>query len=340
MMTNFLCRNANLPYKGVPIQHFNQDNSATGIEAISMKRIETAFGAEGAGTSILRFSHNDNPVVVVENGDNISIQGIGLPSPLKIVFAADLHLVEVDARDDEYHDNYKRMAQYRCNADVLFRMVEHAKNADLFVLGGDIISFPSHANIDVLLNSLKSLDKPWIFINGNHDWHFEGVGGTETEICAKWSANRLAPLFQGRNPHMSSMYINGLKLLFIDNSTGEILPEQLEYFRMETADGKPSILMVHIPLYVPGRSVAFACGHPDWNAMHDPYWQIERRPQWPAKGHTQTTMDFCEAVWNTPNLLGVFAGHTHIRSTDFCKGKFQIVAPSGSKGKFLEINMQ
>lgn len=277
---------------------------------------------------------------ILETGDKIRILDVGLASQLKIVFGADLHLAEVDARDDEYHDNYKRMAQYKGNPDALPRMIERARQADLFVLGGDILSFPSLANMDLLLNSLKELDKPWVFINGNHDWHFEGLPGTETALRAEWSANRLAPLYQGKNPHASSLDIKGVKLLFLDNGTGEILPEQLEFFRKEIADGKPAILMIHIPLYVPGRGLDFACGHPDWNADHDPHWQIERRPQWPVEGHNKTTLDFCQEVWAAQNLLGIFAGHTHVRSTDFYKGKFQIVAPWGSKGDFLEITVQ
>lgn len=275
--------------------------------------------------------------VIQETGNKIIFRQTGVKQPLTIIFASDLHLGETDDRDQAYRDNYLRLAQCRQSPDRLPQIIAKAQKADLLILGGDILSFPSLANLDFILKNLAGCTTPWRFVNGNHDWHFEGLPGTETALRDEWSRQRLAPLYQNHDPLMSTLTLKGLKIIFIDNGTGEILPQQLDFFRRETADGIPAVLVTHIPLFVPGRGLDYCCGHPDWNAAHDPHWQIERRPRWPENGHSQTTLDFCNAVWNAPALIGVVAGHTHVRSTDLYKGKIQLTAPFGGRGEYLEL---
>lgn len=277
----------------------------------------------------------------LENGNKIRLRGVGLKEQAKIFFVADTHFAFADPRDEEYRDNYKRMAQYQAPRKALDKLIDRAgKGGDLVIFGGDIISFPTQANIDFFLEETQKFQIPWLYTSGNHDWHFEGLPGSEAEIRDEWTHGVMAPLFQGENPLMAVREFKGMKVILIDNATHQILPEQLEFFKKEIADGKPAILALHIPLYVNGRGLDFGCGHPDWNAAHDPHDEIERRERWPESGHTQTTMDFCQAVWNAPNLLGILAGHTHSRSTDFHQGKFQLVAPRGADGDFLEITIQ
>ena len=113
------------------------------------------------------------------------------------------------------------------------------------------------------------------------------------------------------NPLCFTREIRGVRFVAIDDSTNEILPEQLAYWREEVATGKPLVLLMHIPLYVPGYTVSEGdVGHPEWGAKTDPYYLIERRPRWPA-GPSATTLAFRDEVFAAPNLLGVFAGHEH-----------------------------
>lgn len=277
---------------------------------------------------------------VLENGDKIRVRGLGLKRQVKIIFGADTHFSEADERDAEYIDNYKRMANFKPAADCLEKIVAKAANADLLVLGGDIISFPTAANVDKILDATKSLSCQWAYITGNHDWHFEGLPGTEAQLRSEWIEKRLKPLYNGRDPLAFALDIKGLKVLCVDNGTHEILPEQLDFLKKELADGKPAVLALHIPLYVPGHGLDFGCGHPDWNEAHDPHAKIEGRLPWPKEGHTQTTKDFCETVWSSPNILGVIAGHTHVRTTDFYRGKFQVVAPRGANGDCLSVTFE
>jgi hypothetical protein len=95
--------------------------------------------------------------------------------------------------------------------------------------------------------------------------------------------------------------------------------------------------MVHIPLYAPGRSVGFGCGHPEWNAKSDKNFELERRERWPEAGHTATTMEFHRSVFNSPNVMGVIAGHIHRPSLDLINGIPQVVSEANARGACLEI---
>ena len=54
--------------------------------------------------------------------------------------------------------------------------ITYAKESkvDIITLLGDIFSFPSELAIEWVLSKLKAIDIPYIYIAGNHDWHYEG----------------------------------------------------------------------------------------------------------------------------------------------------------------------
>jgi hypothetical protein len=136
---------------------------------------------------------------------------------------------------------------------------------------------------------------------------------------------------------MASRVVKGVRFVFIDNSLFEILPEQLDFWRKESAKGEPVALMMHCPLYMPGYGPREACcGHPGWCAAADELWEIERRPRWPEKGHTQTTFAFRDAVFATPNLLGVFVGHNHGSFIAFENGKAQCATATSSNEQKIQ----
>lgn len=87
------------------------------------------------------------------------------------------------------------------------------------------------------------------------------------------------------------------------------------------------------------RDVGFGCGHPGWNAAADRNFEIERRPKWRAEGHTRVTMDFHREVFAAPNLLGVFAGHTHQTSVDVLGGIPQVVTAANATGAHLVVEV-
>ncbi len=269
--------------------------------------------------------------------------------PLKIMVIGDTHLFLDDARGEPFTSYSGRMAKaynktkhFKTGGpthpqESFEKALAFAKESrvHLLALVGDVFSFPSEAAIDWAYARLKTAGVPYLYIAGNHDWHYEGMEGSETALRTEWTAKRLKTLYQGQHPLMAVCEINGVRFVAIDDSTYEILPEQLAFFRDQVASGLPLVLLMHIPLYAPGRDVGFGCGHPEWGAKRDKNWEIERRPKWPEAGHTPVTRAFRREVFAAPNLLGIVAGHTHQQSLDCINGVPQFVTEANANGAFL-----
>ena len=275
-----------------------------------------------------------------------------IQTSIKVVHIADTHLFTDDERGIPYQAYSNRMAKAynqtthfqtgkQTNpAEAFEQTLAFAKEvkADVITLIGDIFSFPSQAAIEWVLAKLKEIDISYIYIAGNHDWHYEGMEGSLESLRDIWIEKRLLPLYQGNNPLMAAYDIKGIRFLAIDNSTYQINAAQLAFFKEQVASGMPLVLLVHIPMYAPGKKISFGCGNPNWSAATDRNFELERRPKWPVSGHTQTTLDFHKEVFNAPNLLGIFTGHIHRNSMEIIKGKPQIVADDNASGGYLDIN--
>ena len=272
----------------------------------------------------------------------------------RFMVVGDSHLTIDDARGEPFKEYSGRMSKpyrsalhFRTGRPIAspdgfeYALAQAQKmNVDFLALVGDIVSFPSEAGVEYVRKRLDASGLNWMYISGNHDWHYEGLPGTEMALRAEWTKKRLAPLYQGADPMMASRVVKGIRFVFIDNSLYEILPEQLAFWKQEAAKGEPVALMMHIPLYMPGYGPREAgCAHPEWGAEVDPHWKIERRPQWPEAGHTQTTFAFRETVFSTPNLLGVFVGHDHCHMFAFDRGHVQCVTAANADGSFLDVRV-
>lgn len=274
----------------------------------------------------------------------------GVEKPFKVMFLSDTHFTVEDERGKPYYQYSKRMGGAAVEPEnygisngrekYLAASLERAEkdSAKLVILGGDIINFPSEASVEFLMKMLKSSKLNWRYISGNHDWHYEGEPGTASEQRTKWEQTVLKPLYQGENPLYYSVQLHGIDFVFIDNSTNEVTEEQLDFLQRETEKGLPILLSMHIPVYLPGHSVGYGCGHPDWNQAHDHAYKAERRQPWPESGHTETTFAFCKLVKESPMVIGIFTGHTHQFMIDYYKNKIQCVNGANFQGKDIIIS--
>ena len=203
------------------------------------------------------------------------------------------------------------------------------------------MSFPSLANVEFVKEKMDLTETPYFYSCGNHDWHYEGLPGSEKELRDQWIEKRLKQLYpEGVDPLCYSRIVKGVNLLLIDDSINEILPRQLEFLRAELAKNLPTLVFLHIPLFAPERDLDYAIGHPDFNDVHDRYWESERRPRWPREGHTAVTYDFRDELVNAKNVLGVFAGHVHGTSLDLLNGTPSNVVTAAYDGSTLRIELQ
>lgn len=286
------------------------------------------------------------------DGNIIRFTHPAITQPFKVIMIADTHLFRDDERGQAYNAYSKRMSKAynqtkhflsgkEMNPEIGFEetlQIAVAQQTSLLALVGDIFSFPSEAAIEWVLEKLNKTNIPYVYTAGNHDWHYEGMEGTSSFLRDAWIKKRLTPLYQGRNPLMQTIEINGISIVVLDNSTYEINNDQLAYLQQALSTKKPTVLMLHIPLYAPGRNVSFGCGHPDWGAATDKGYALEKRLPWPTNGHTKTTLKFYETVFRANNLLGVLAGHIHNQSIDIINGIPQIVTESNAEGGFLQLS--
>ena len=218
----------------------------------------------------------------------------------RFMVVGDSHLTIDDARGEPFKEYSGRMSKpyrsalhFRSGRPIAspdgfeYALAEAQKmKVDFLALVGDIVSFPSEAGVEYVRKRLDASGLNWMYISGNHDWHYEGLPGTEMALRAEWTKKRLAPLYQGADPMMASRVVKGIRFVFIDNSLYEILPEQLAFWKQEAAKGEPVALMMHIPLYMPGYGPREAgCAHPEWGAR----WTRTGRSSAVRSGRRQAT---------------------------------------------------
>ena len=317
--------------------------SAVGMACSHQTNAATPGAPDGGSAFHSTFAVDDNRVIFYTDA---------VTRPVNTLIVADTHLFTDDERGAPYREFSRRMAagynvtrHFRTGEptspqegfrDALDRV--RSNPTDLLALVGDIFSFPSEAAIDWASGQLSGIHVPWLYVAGNHDWHYEGMPGSLNDLREEWIERRLKPMYQGRHPLMAACEVHDIRFLAIDNSQYEILPEQLRFFREQVRSGRPLILLVHIPLYAPGRPIGFGCGHPDWGAASDPGYELERRPRWPESGHTEVTMDFHREVFESDTLLGIFAGHIHRQSLDVVNGIPQFVTNANAVGAFMDVS--
>lgn len=311
-----------------------------------MNRREFLRGAAvvSASAAVVRCTATEakpvSPVIGFNGRNGVHVAGIGLAKPIKIAVISDTHFGMYDERDAQYADFYKRMSQpperWPQKKVAFEKMLSDAKkeHSDAVLLLGDIISFPTLANVEYMQEQLTASGLDYLYISGNHDWHFEGDEGSDLEQRVRWTEKRLKPFYRGENPLMYAKKIGGVRLVMIDNSAYHVLPEQLAFWKREAVKGDPIVLAMHIPFWAPGYGYT-TCAAPGWGAKVDPYWKIERRQIW-AEKLMPSTYEFRDAVFSTPNLVAVFAGHEHRLMFSNDRGKMQIVTPLNN----LNVSMQ
>lgn len=284
------------------------------------------------------------------NGDSVRFFVPGLKESSKVLHITDTHIFLDDERGEPFRRYSKRMAagyhqtsHFRTSQpttpmesfEAALRFARE-KKVDAVTLTGDILSFPSEAGRDWLLERLAPLKKdgiPYYYISGNHDWHYEGMSGSDIAKRNEWIPKRLTQLYpQGADPLKYAVTEKGIRHLFIDDSVYEILPEQLEFLKQELAKGEPTVVWMHIPPYAPGRGIGYGCGHPKWGAESDKSWKIEGRERWREGGHQPVTFEFYQLLCTAPNLLGTMCGHTHTDTLDIVGGKPFTVTQANARG--------
>ena len=132
-------------------------------------------------------------------------------------------------------DNFKNWIQYANDSQV-----------DAFLMGGDIIDFCSEKNTIALQEYLVQLDMPYIYTYGNHDSYIPWEDRFDDENL------QFLNFFKDDNCEFQVMDIGELYIVSIRNyqvdGIAQISKEALDGFKDIIGDGKPIVLICHVPI--------------------------------------------------------------------------------------------
>ena len=291
--------------------------------------------------------------------DSATIQVAGLKKPVVVLHVSDTHISVRDNSEAQLWQFSDRMdnsyGKPRAHAQTGQKALpaEHfrglmamakAKNVDLIALTGDIVNNPSQSSVQYVSQALTETGIRSLYISGNHDWHYEGMPGSDGALRKEWSHRQLLPLCAGRDPMGYSEVVGGINFVAIDNSTYQVTDEQLALFEKEIARGLPTVLLVHIPIWTGknvGRPASDSCGDPQWGGDADRNYSIERRERWAKEGNLKSTTAFVERVKTSANLIAVLAGHTHrAKAEELSASAVQYVARAGCEGAYRLVTFE
>lgn len=256
-----------------------------------------------------------------------------LANRTRIFHLTDAHFCRADDAENAEHTTIcqQRHARWqeRENQEAnAARLLQRAKDsgADLLLLTGDIVDFPSRASLQMVRELLDGCGVPWLYVSGNHDWYFPYQQANEALRAAQYP--KLAMLF-GHAPQSCWKHeINGLQILGIDNSTYQIATDQLDFTREALRSGLPTVLMVHIPLTQPGLRAPTIARWRDCILMGETIAE-ERRADWAWAPDKSETGQFIELMRSAPNLIAILCGHVHFAHEErFGEGVQLVGAPA------------
>ena len=240
--------------------------------------------------------------------DRIEFKVKGLKKTYQFVHITDLHVMPDDMsevrKDRQKIFEHRRDIRFanpksKLKPSILWKQLPSLLNksgADAIFFGGDICDFGSHYTYDTLIPVFKQFTLPFIFLRTSHDispWILTVRNPEEIKARSKEIDG---------HPALPHIEYDDLIVIGIDNNEYNIKPDALAKFKTLYAKGKPILLVIHVPITIPGdgslESMYKAGIKHVWNNKHI-------RPD-------QYTKELLEMVSrkNSP-VIGILAGHGH-----------------------------
>lgn len=265
----------------------------------------------------------------------------GLEEEYDILFLTDTHTIVMSDEDDEQvaqnaSERYPMFSNELgvSSAEQFPVWMEYAveNQLDAVLFGGDIIDYPSKANLEYLQSNLEQLNMPYLYALGNHDWTYPW------EYMTDFGKEEYLPLmkpFVGENTAIQSLDMGEFIVVTVDNSAGQVNEEALEGYRSILSQEKPVIVMVHVPFLT--QSV-LSKAKENWSSPvvigGGNYGGIY--PNDVSETFIQET-----TAADSP-VVAFLAGHVHFYDKDFVVGEkniVQIVGDGGYKGKGILLHI-
>lgn len=275
--------------------------------------------------------------------DSCQITIPGISREYNLLFLTDTHVVIPETSEgasQEIKDySSQRLSEFAgesefVSSDLFASLLSYANDTkpDALLLGGDIIDSPSPSNMEFLENSLEKLEVPYIYTPGNHDWTYPWEYMTET--AANDYLPSLSPYMDG-NTAIHTLELDDFIIVAVDNSSNQINPDALETYKTILAQGKPVLLLVHVPFYTPSLLEEASA-----------LWQQSVVLGGGIHGGTYPNDVSAEFMGLTTAkdspVAAVIAGHVHFPHISNMEGEKeipQIVGDAGFKGKAVRIHI-
>lgn len=124
----------------------------------------------------------------------------------------------------------------RCFEQVMDFVKE--QKPDLLLLSGDVLNYEHEEGFQYFTEYMKGYAGEWLFVPGNHD---------NDRMLQKLGIDGI----QVRE-------LDGVRVIGLDDSKMTLSDTQLEQLKDQLADGKPSILVMHVPVETDHNTEAFA----------------------------------------------------------------------------------
>lgn len=267
----------------------------------------------------------------------------GLEEEHELLFLTDTHMIVEDEEDSaqvkEYTESRYESFQNRegvPSAEQFAGWMEYANAEELdgVLLGGDIIDYPSEANLEHLEEQLDTLRMPYLYTLGNHDWTYPW------DYMTKASRETYLPLLKeslGGEAAVRKLDYGEFVVVAVDNSTNQISEESLEACEEILEQDKPVIILLHVPLIT--QSVLERAKEV-WGESRVVLGAGNYGGIYP----NETSQKFLSMITAKDSPVeAVLAGHVHFYDKDNIDGEeevLQIVGDGGFKGSAVRITIR
>lgn len=259
-----------------------------------------------------------------------------LEQDYEIWFMADSHVIVEDGSEDEQTAAYaaERKPGFAnesgFSSDVIFsQFIDKAneEKPDLVLLGGDIIDFPSKANVDFLTSELQRLEVPYIMTYGNHDWTFPWEYMTEAGSAT------YRPMLEDAMGD-AVLELEDLVVVSADNSSNQVAPESMEVVNQAYALDKPVILLLHVPL---STEELIDKAKENWANPVTLGMQVHG-----GIAPNESSTELWHMTHDDESMIkAVLAGHVHFAHEEaLSDATVEVVTDAGFKGKTTKIFLQ
>ena len=240
---------------------------------------------------------------------------VGATSPFRVLHMSDTHLTDADDRDDERKVKLAEERQgYFRHADLLYEEASaFSKREGMPIFHtGDLIDFVSYKNLDRARAFAEEND---LFMTaGNHEFSLYVGEAFEDAAYREQSLDKVQACFKN-NIRFSKREICGVNFVALDNSYYRVDRWQLDALKEVVAEGKPVVLLVHVPMHC--------------DSLYE-YEMVERKatnaglmatPEELMKGYNdyryrqqkadEVTYEAHEYICNEPSIKAILTGHLH-----------------------------